>query len=172
LKDDVGDWSQRVDEAQDLLDDLARGELSGEAELPVTQKTQPMAQPAWVETQMVLRPGRPSAAVFISTASISWPSWSRSSSFEVRPSVEVSRRILLAARDVEARPQRQGDIGHLVGIEDAPPMQPMEDLACPIGWLAPAHHERGQLVREQGQQRRIDLGHGPNYATLAPTNPG
>src|SRR5947209_9968415 len=50
---------------------------------PVTQNTQPMAQPAWVDTQMVLR-----GPASISTTSICCPSRNCNSSLEVCPSAE------------------------------------------------------------------------------------
>ena len=53
-------------------------------------------------------------------------------------------------------------------VQHTPSVDPAEDLARPIGGLAPGYEELLQLLGEQPGQRAGDRGHAPNYANFAP----
>ena len=115
---------------------------------PVTQKTQPMAQPAWVETQIVLRPPSPGGRVHLD-------------GFDLLAVVQAQQQLggqavdrlqapdFLAADQLQAFAQGGWQVGHALRIEDAAAVDPVEELACAIGRLAPGHDELFQLVGQQ-----------------------
>ena len=100
-----------------LLHDLAGGEVAFEPACPVAQNPQPIAQPAWLDTQTVTR-----SRYAISTVSIVRSSCSRHRNFTVSPpSLTRSVTSSSPAGSVTRQPfpQRLRQIGHLLGCEQA-----------------------------------------------------